>query len=136
MKYVLWTLQVLLALAFLGAGVSKVIQPYAALAERMVWVGDVPEPLVRFIGMAELLGALGLLLPAGTRVLPWLTPLAAAGLALDMFLASWFHLLRFEYGNAVQNAVLMSLAASMAYGRTFLVPIRTRRRSEPGHPRL
>ena len=89
----MWALQVLLALAFLGSGPSKVIQPYATLAARMVWVSDVPEPLVRFIGAAELLGAVGLLLPAGTRVLPWLTPLAAAGLALDMFLTSGFHLL-------------------------------------------
>jgi uncharacterized membrane protein YphA (DoxX/SURF4 family) len=123
---------VLLALAFLGAGAAKLVQPYDALAAQTAWVSDVPEALVRFIGAAEVLGALGLVLPAATRVLPWLTPLAAAGLALDMLLATLFHLARGEFGNAVLPLVLGLLAAFVAYGRCSIRPRPRPRRTGPG----
>jgi putative oxidoreductase len=129
MKYVLWVLQVLLGLAFLAAGGMKLIQPYAELAQQMAWVSDVPEVLVRFIGVAEVLGGLGLILPAATRILPWLTPVAAAGLALDMLLATLFHLVRGEGGVGVVPLLLGLLAALVAYGRWRMVPIRSRRAS-------
>jgi putative oxidoreductase len=126
MKYVLWGLQVLLGLAFLGSGVMKLTQPYEALATQLPWVGSVPPALVTFIGLAEALGGLGLILPAATRVLPWLTPLAAAGLALDMLFATGFHLLRGEAGFAVPTLVLGLLAAGLAYGRSVVAPLRPR----------
>jgi putative oxidoreductase len=132
MKYVLWVLQVLLGLAFVAAGFPKLIQPYAELAQQMAWVSDVPEGLVRFIGVAEVLGGLGLILPAATRILPWwLTPVAAAGLALDMLLATLVHLVRGEVGNAVVTLLLGLLAALVAYGRWRMVPILARRASRP-----
>jgi putative oxidoreductase len=131
MKYVLWVLQVLLALAFVAAGFPKLIQPYAELAQQMAWVSDVPEVLVRFIGVAEVLGGLGLILPAATRILPWLTTVAAAGLALDMLLATLFHLVRGEVGGAVVPLLLGLLATLVAYGRWRMVPILARRASQP-----
>ena len=126
MKYVLWALQVLLGLAFLASGFMKLTQPYEALATQLAWVGSVPPALVTFIGLAEALGGLGLVLPAATRVLPWLTPLAAAGLALDMLFATVFHLFRGETGAAVPTLVLGLLAAFVAYGRWRLAPIAPR----------
>jgi len=123
MKVLLWALQVLLGLAFLAAGAMKLSQPYEVLAAQLAWVSDVPEALVRCIGLGEVLGGLGLILPAATRVLPWLTPLAAAGLALVMLLATIFHLVRGESGLAVPTVVLGLLVAFVAYGRRALAPI-------------
>src|SRR5262245_22830625 len=82
----LWTVQVLLAIAFGMAGVMKATQPIEVLAAQMVWPGDVPSALVRFIGVSELLGGIGLVLPAATRIQPRLTPLAAVGLVVVMIL--------------------------------------------------
>src|SRR5262245_35966568 len=88
----LWIAQVLLAGLFGMAGAMKSTAPFAALATKMPWTADVPHALVRFIGLAELAAALGLLLPSLTRVRPRLTPLAAAGLVTVMVLAALFHL--------------------------------------------
>ena len=126
MKIALWIVQVLLALAFLGAGATKVFTPIEGLAQQMAWVLDVPPALVPFIGFAEIAGAVGLILPALTRILPWLTPLAAAGLAIDMLFATVFHLTRGEFGNIVPTLILLVLAAFVAYGRWKLVPITSR----------
>jgi DoxX-like protein len=78
--------------------------------------------LTRFIGICELLGGLGLLLPALTGILPWLTPLAATGLALIMILAIGFHASRREWSAIGFNSVLLVLAAFVAYGRFFVLP--------------
>jgi hypothetical protein len=77
----LWAAQILLALAFGAAGFLKTLTPVADLGTMMNWVTVTPEWLVRFIGVVEFAGAAGMILPAGTRVLPWLTPLAALGFA-------------------------------------------------------
>ena len=122
----LWVAQVVLALLFGMAGVSKATQPIADLAQQLVWPGAVPAGLVRFIGTAELLGAIGLVLPAATRIKPWLTPLAAAGLVTVMVLASAFHLTRGEFGGIAFNAVLGSIAAFVAWGRFRKAPIAPR----------
>ena len=79
-----WTLQVVLALVFFGAGGAKLAQPREKLTRTLAWVARTPQPVVTLIGTLELLGALGLVMPALTGVLLWLTPLAAAGLALTM----------------------------------------------------
>ena len=115
-----WAAQVLLAVAFLGAGASKLSQPKEKLLKNMAWVEDFSQPAVRLIGAAEVLGAIGVVLPALTGVLPWLTPLAALGLVLLMVGAALTHLRRKEYGNVAINAVLLVLAAFVAYGRFFL----------------
>ncbi len=122
MNIALWVIQVLLAAMFLFAGVLKTFQ-YERARASLPWVKDVPRELVTFIGISELLAGLGLLLPALTGILPWLTPLAAAGLALIMLLASGFHASRREWPPIGFNVVLLLLAAFVAYGRFVLMPL-------------
>jgi putative oxidoreductase len=122
----LWVVQGLLAVAFAMGGLMKVATPIVELAQKMPWVADVPEALVRFIGVAELSGALGLILPAATRVKPILTPVAGAGLVLVMVLASAFHLSRGEPQVLPINFVLGGLAAFVAWGRLRKAPIAPR----------
>ena len=117
MSIALWVIQGLLALAFLLAGIPKAVQPIPQLAKRLPWTGTFPGPLVRFIGVAEILGALGLILPGITHVAPFLTPLAAAGLVIVMLLASGFHIQRGELRNIGMNGVLLVLALVIAVGR-------------------
>lgn len=114
---VLWIVQGLLALAFLMAGLMKATQPKEKLAERMGWVRDFSGGAIKLIGALEVLGAFGLLLPMLTGILPWLTPLAAVGLALTMIGAAFTHLRRKEYPGAVINVVLLALSMFAAYGR-------------------
>jgi uncharacterized membrane protein YphA (DoxX/SURF4 family) len=122
MNIALWIVQVLLAGMFLMAGVMKAFQ-YERAKASLPWVKDVPRGLVTFIGISELLGGLGLLLPAITGIQPWLTPLAGVGLALVMILALGFHASRRE-GQAIGfNAVLLILAAFVIYGRFLIVPL-------------
>ena len=80
MPYVLWTFQGLLALLFLFAGGMKLVLPVEEMTKQM----PLPGPFLRFIGVAELLGGLGLVLPGLTGIRPGLTPLAAAGLVIIM----------------------------------------------------
>ncbi len=122
MGIALWVAQVLLAVAFLGAGATKLSQPKEKLAKNMAWVEDFSQPVVRLIGAVEVLGAIGVVLPALTGILPWLTPLAALGLVLLMVGAALTHLRRTEYGNIAMNVVLLVLAAFVAYGRFFVLP--------------
>jgi len=126
MSKILWVLQILLAIGFFMFGIMKITTPYDQLATQMPWVLDISPTLVRFIGIAEVAGALGLVLPAATRILPWLTPLAAALLALDMVVAAIFHITRSEFGNLPFNIVLGVLAAIVAYGRWKIAPIQAR----------
>jgi uncharacterized membrane protein YphA (DoxX/SURF4 family) len=122
MNIALWIVQVLLGGMFVLAGVMKAFQ-YERAKASLPWVKDVPRELVTFIGVSELLGGLGLLLPAITGILPWLTPLAGAGLALVMILAIGFHASRREAQAIGFNAVLLVLAAFVAYGRFMVVPL-------------
>ncbi len=121
MNIALWVVAIILAVAFLGAGVMHAFR-YAQARQQLAWVRDTPKGLVTFSGIAELLGALGLILPAATGILPWLTPVAAVGLAIIMALAALFHLSRHEYANIGINLILLLLAAVVAYGRFALVP--------------
>jgi uncharacterized membrane protein YphA (DoxX/SURF4 family) len=122
MNIALWIVQVLLGGMFLMAGVMKAFQ-YERAKASLFWVKDVPRGLVTFIGISELLGGLGLLLPAITGILPWLTPLAGVGLALIMLLAIGFHASRREAQAIGFNAVLLVLAAFVAYGRFMVAPL-------------
>jgi uncharacterized membrane protein YphA (DoxX/SURF4 family) len=120
----LWIAQVLLALAFAMAGLMKLTQPIATLAASLVWPGDVPPALVRFIGGCEVLGAIGLILPAATGVQPKLTSLAATGLLAVMLLAIPFHLSRGEMAPIPVNVVLGAVALFIARFRW--IPRQTR----------
>ena len=115
MDIVLWIVQVLLALAFLAAGAMKLTQPKSRLVANLKWAEDFSEGNIKLIGLAEVLGALGLVLPMWTGILPWLTPLAAAGLAVLMIGASATHLRRKE--TIVPSAVLGVLAVLVVLGR-------------------
>lgn len=117
MNIALWIVQILLAVAFAVFGFPKVTQPLSELAAMMPWVNDVPGLLVRFIGVAEIAGALGLILPGVTKIQPRLTAYAAAGLALVMIFAAIFHVTRGEFGNIGLNAVVLVLAAFVAWKR-------------------
>ena len=123
MNIALWIVQILLALAFAMAGIMKVTQPIDRLETRMGWVKDVGPRGVRLIGSLEILGAIGLILPAVTGILPWLTPVAAAGLALTMVGAMITHGRRGEYSSIGANLVLLVLALIVVYGRFVIVPI-------------
>ncbi|HYN66377.1 MAG TPA: DoxX family protein [Ornithinibacter sp.] len=117
MNTVLWVLQIVLALAFGLAGVGKLTQPREKMQERMGWVEDFSPRTVTLIGALELLAAIGLVLPAATGILPWLTPLAALGLVVIMVLAIPVHLRRGETPMVVVNVVLALMAAFVAWQR-------------------
>jgi hypothetical protein len=120
MNIVLWILQVLLALQFLFHGWIFVFPP----AEMVDVMNASFAPGLRiFIGVAELLAAVGLLLPGVTRILPWLTILAAAGLMIVTASATVLHLVRGEIGNAIYTAVLFVLLTFVAYMRWRVKPI-------------
>lgn len=125
MNIALWIVQGLLAMTFLGVGFNHAFRlENMKSMPGMGWIGRVPKGLMTFIGFAEMAGGIGVLLPALTGILPWLTPLAAAGLALIMLLAAIFHLPhKSESRNIVTNVVLFALAAVVAYGRWVLVPL-------------
>jgi len=122
----LWVAQIVLAVMFGMAGVMKSTMPIAELAEKMGWPGAIPPALVRFIGVSELAAAIGMVLPAATRIRPQLTPLAAAGLVVVMVLAVLFHLSRGELGALPFNFGLGALAAFVAWGRWKKAPIQPR----------
>lgn len=117
MNTALWIVQILLAVAFVGAGAMKASQPREKLEGALPWVADFPTPVVRFIGVAEVLGGLGLVLPAVTGIAPVLTPVAATALAVTMVLAAVVHARRGEYASIGVNAVLLLLTAFVAWGR-------------------
>jgi putative oxidoreductase len=122
----LWVVQGLLGALFLAVGVMKATQPIAVLGDTLGWPAAVPAALVRVIGVAELLGGLGLILPAATRVKPMLTPLAGVGLAMVMLLATIFHISHGELGALPIPLVLGGLAAFVAWGRAAKAPIAPR----------
>jgi uncharacterized membrane protein YphA (DoxX/SURF4 family) len=122
----LWIVQLLLAAAFGTAGAMKLTMPVPELVQQMAWAGDVPPWLVRFIGLSELAGAVGLVLPAATRMAPGLTPVAALGLVVVMLLAAAFHVVRGEFGALPINMTLGALAAFVAWGRTRKAPVHAR----------
>ena len=122
----LWTSQAVLAAFYAAVGIAKLTQPIPDLAAMMVWPGAAPEWFVRFIGSAELAGALGLLVPSLSRILPVLTMVAAAALVLLQVCAIAFHLSRGEFPMLPFNIVLLAAAAFIAWGRSGPAPISAR----------
>lgn len=125
-KASLWVVQILLFAIFGMAGFMKSTMPLPELAQRLAWTGVVPQELVRFIGIVELAGALGLVLPSITRIKPILTPIAAACLALVMILATVFHTSRAEFAAIPITVSFGGLAAFVAWGRNYRAPIQPR----------
>jgi uncharacterized membrane protein YphA (DoxX/SURF4 family) len=117
MNVVIWIVQIVLGLAFILAGFMKSTQPREKLSAQMTWVEDYSGQQVKLIGIVEVLGGLGLILPAWTGIAPILTPLAATGLAIVMVLAAVVHVRRKETNRTPVNAVLFALAVFVAITR-------------------
>ncbi|WP_425954821.1 DoxX family protein [Xylanimonas sp. McL0601] len=116
MDVLLWVVAGLLAAVYLVIGCVKLLRG-RALADRMAWAGAFPDVVVRFIGLCEIVGALGLVLPLAAGRLVWLVPLAAAGLVLLQLLAILVHVRRGETQQLGVNVVLLVLALVVAVGR-------------------
>jgi uncharacterized membrane protein YphA (DoxX/SURF4 family) len=118
MNALLWTLQIVLALIFAGAGAIKLIQPRDKLAKTLGgWVDDFPAQLLKPLGVAELLGAIGLIVPPLVHIAPILTPVAASALVVTMVGAMVTHGRRREFTNVAVNVLLAVMAAVVAWGR-------------------
>ena len=123
----LWIAQIVLAAVYVMAGFMKLSQPIDALvASGMTYAGDYPELLTRFIGTMEVLGAIGIILPAATRIMPKLTPLAALGFSVIQILAIGLHSTRGEFQVLPVNLVLLALSLFVLWGRTRKAPIAPR----------
>ena len=110
MEIAAWITSGLLAALFLMAGAMKIATPFEKLSTQMPWAARAGQPLARFIGVVEVLGAVGLILPRLTGILPWLSIAAAAGLALVQVLAIIEHLRHKEFKNLPANLVFLALA--------------------------
>jgi uncharacterized membrane protein YphA (DoxX/SURF4 family) len=114
----LWIAQIILAAMFIMAGIMKSTQPIEKLSPSLPWTSQVPELLVRFIGVSELLGAIGLLLPSLLRIKPKLTVWAAAGIATIMLFAILFHISKGETAVIGINIFIALIALFVVWGRT------------------
>ena len=128
LHYGLWLAQVLLAVVFSATGFMSLTISAADLTQKMPVGLALPLALIRFIGVAEVAGAIGLILPSATRILPVLTPVAAGALALVMALAAILHASRGELTSLAVVLVLGTIAVFVSWGRSTRAPIPTRRR--------
>ena len=123
MNRLLWVLQVFLALAFLAHGLMLLFPP-AAIVDQMN--AALPRWFQLFVGVAEVLAAVGLTIPGLTRIQPWLVPAAAGGVMIVMVSATVFHVARGEMSSAATTVVLLAMATFVAYMRARTAPIRSR----------
>ena len=119
----LWVLQIVLAVMYLMAGIQKAFGDLSVVVKTIFWIAFTPPLLVRFIGVSELLGEIGLILPAALKIRPQLTTLAAAGLALIMLLANLMHIYRGEFFVLPMTLLMFAMAGFVAYGRWKLAPV-------------
>ena len=117
MNIALWIVQGILGLLFLAVGIMKLTQDKDKLAEKMAFVEDFSPVTVKLLGTVEVLGAVGIILPALTGILPWLAPSAAVGLSINQVGAAWTHLRRREYMMIGANILILAGAVFVAYGR-------------------
>lgn len=118
----LWIVQLLLGILFILAGIMKASLSIESLSESLPWVTESPLALVKFIGISELLGGIGLILPSILRYKPKLTVWAAIGIVVIMFLAAGFHASRGEFEAIFINLIIAGLAAFIAWGRSRKTP--------------
>jgi uncharacterized membrane protein YphA (DoxX/SURF4 family) len=117
MDIALWIVQGLLVVMYGMAGTTKTFQT-ARAKEQFPWAKTRSDTFVRFVGISELLGALGLVLPLITGILPWLTPLAAIGLtAIQVLAVTTEHLPKREFNALPVNLVLLALSLFIVIGR-------------------
>ena len=110
MVIAVWIIQCLLALKFLMAGIMKSTEPRDKLIKSLPWVNDFSTQTVRFNGISEVMGAIGIMVPQLTGIYPILSPIAAVGLIVIMVLASVHHLPKKEYREVGFNSTLLILA--------------------------
>ena len=122
----LWLAQAAVAALFAASGLTKLWMPIAQLAALMPWPGEYPLPFVRALGLVDLLGAAGVLLPSLTRIRPRLTVLAAGCCVLLQMLAICFHASRGEFSVLPLNFVLLPLCILVLWGRGKRMPITAR----------
>jgi hypothetical protein len=122
----LWIAQALIFFVFASAGLVKLLTPIPQLAAMMPWAGQYPEAFVRIIGLIDLAGGIGILLPALTRIWPRLTVLAALGCAVLQVFAIVFHVSRGEAAVMPLNLVLLALNLFVLWGRGRKAPIAPR----------
>ena len=122
----IWVAQVLGAGLFIMSGVIKTMTPIPELSAMMPWAGEYSSTFVRFIGVIDIAGGLGLLLPSLTRILPHLTVIAAAACLVLQILAIGFHAMRGEFEVLPLNAVYIALALIVLWGRGRKAPIAPR----------
>ena len=123
LNIILWVIQALLAFVFLSAGYTKTFIPVDTLTESMPWVENADLFLVRFIGISEILGGLGLMLPSILKIKPKFTIYAAVGLLIIMILAVGLHVVRGEFDLIGFSIVFAILCGIVIWGRIFKVPI-------------
>ncbi|UKS28406.1 DoxX family protein [Paenibacillus sp. HWE-109] len=116
MNIALWIVQGILAIIFIFSGWMKAFQ-YEKAQASWPWAKEVSRGLVFFIGIAELLGVLGLILPQATNISPALTPIAAIGIATIVVLGAVFHAKRKEYQEIGVNIVFLALVLFVVIGR-------------------
>lgn len=124
MNKALWVLQALLAVAFFAHGMMMLVPPAEVAAQMNA---SLPRWFQLFLGVAELLAAVGLTLPGLTRILPWLVTWAAAGVMFVMVSATIYHVVRGEISSAAITLLLLVMATFVAYMRHRVLPIAARR---------
>ena len=118
MNIVLWVLQIVLAAVFLGAGLTKITKPKEELVAPLgAWVNSFSAPGVKLLGLVEVLGAVGLVVPPLTGIAPVLSPFAAVGIVMIMIGAVVAHARESAGSKIAMNVVLGVLAAVVAWGR-------------------
>lgn len=132
MEIALWIGQILLVAIFLPSGIFKTIKSREYLVKTgQIWFGDFPLPTIRFIGISEILGSIGSVLPWYLDLLPMLTPLSALGFAVIMILAIRMHLIRLKVNAEARSKelysirwtfVILALCVFVAVGRFITLP--------------
>jgi len=130
-RIALWVMQWMLGISLIAAGVVKLALPFDQAVSMFPWAADVPV-LFTVTSVLDVLGGLGVILPALTRILPRVTVVAAVGVVLLMLSAVVFYLLRGEPAEIVANLVLAAIAAVIAWGRLAVAPVTTAL-AEPDH---
>ncbi len=124
----LWVVQGILAAMFLLTGYLKLTLPVEKLGAVMPWAADAPLAFVRFVGIAELAGGIGLILPALLQIEPILTAWAATGIGAIMVLSIPVHIMRGETSSLGLNVLLLLMAVFIAWGRFKKAPIESKDR--------
>lgn len=125
MNRLLWVAQIVTGLFFILVGINHFVVP-EGLPDMLSWMYDLSPAMHTLTGVAEILGGLGLILPAVTRKMPWLVPIAAIGLGLLMVGAIIYHVGRGEYSNIASNVLWVAVLGFIAYGRSKRYPIQPR----------